>query len=107
MLCVCSNVILFHLPITITQGAVRLVVLKWQPTPVFLPGESQGRRSLVGCRLWGRTESDTPGVAQQQQQQQVMLLCSQGREPLCLSFSAAAFTNYSKPGVCRSGFGRL
>ena len=32
---------------------------KWQPTPVFLPGESQGRRSLMGCRLWGRTESDT------------------------------------------------
>jgi len=31
---------------------------KWQPTPVFLPGESQGRESLVGCRLWGRTESD-------------------------------------------------
>ena len=30
---------------------------KWQPTPVFLPGESQGRRNLVGCRLWGRTES--------------------------------------------------
>ena len=29
------------------------------PTPVFLPGESQGRGSLVGCRLWGRTESDT------------------------------------------------
>ena len=28
---------------------------KWQPTPVFLPGESQGRWSLVGCRLWGRT----------------------------------------------------
>ena len=32
---------------------------KWQPTPVFLPGESQGRGCLVGCRLWGRTESDT------------------------------------------------
>ena len=32
---------------------------KWQPTPVFLPGESQGQWSLVGCRLWGRTESDT------------------------------------------------
>ena len=30
----------------------------WQPIPVFLPGESQGRRSLVGCHLWGRTESD-------------------------------------------------
>ena len=35
---------------------------KWQPTPVFLPGESQGWRSLVGCRLWGRTESDTTEV---------------------------------------------
>ena len=31
---------------------------KWQPTAVFLPGESQGRGSLVGCRLWGLTESD-------------------------------------------------
>ena len=30
-----------------------------EPTPVFLPGESQGWQSLVGCRLWGRTESDT------------------------------------------------
>ena len=28
---------------------------KWQPTAVFLPGESQGQGSLVGCRLWGRT----------------------------------------------------
>ena len=32
--------------------------VKWQPTPVFLPGESQGRWSLVGCHLWGRTELD-------------------------------------------------
>ena len=32
---------------------------KWQPSPVFLPGESQGRGSLVGCRVWGCTESDT------------------------------------------------
>ena len=31
---------------------------KWQPAPVFLPGESQGRGSLVGCHLWGRTKSD-------------------------------------------------
>ena len=35
---------------------------KWQPTPVFLPGESQGRGSLVGCRLWGLTELDTTEV---------------------------------------------
>ena len=26
---------------------------KWQPTPMFLPGESQGWGNLVGCRLWG------------------------------------------------------
>ena len=35
---------------------------KWQPTPAFLPGESQGRGSLVGCHLWGRRESDTTEV---------------------------------------------
>ena len=35
---------------------------KWQPTPVFLPGESQGWGSLVGCCLWGCTESDTTEV---------------------------------------------
>ena len=32
---------------------------KWQPTPVFLLGESKGQGSLVSCHLWGRTESDT------------------------------------------------
>ena len=32
--------------------------MKWQTTPVFLPGESQGRGSLVGCCLWGCTELD-------------------------------------------------
>ena len=37
---------------------------KWQPTPVFLPGESQGWQSLVGFSLWGCTESD---MTQQQQ----------------------------------------
>ena len=45
---------------------------KWQPTPVFLPGESQGQESLVGCCLWGRIESDTTEVTQQQQQQHVL-----------------------------------
>ena len=42
----------------------------WQPPPLFLPGESQGRGSLVGCRLWGHTELDTTEVTKQQQQQQ-------------------------------------
>ena len=38
--------------------------------PVFLPGESQGQWSLVGCHLWGRTELDTTEAMQQQQQSQ-------------------------------------
>ena len=32
---------------------------QWHPTPVFLPGESQGQGNLVGCHLWGHTELDT------------------------------------------------
>ena len=32
---------------------------RWHPTPVLLPGNSHGRRSLVGCSPWGREESDT------------------------------------------------
>ena len=36
---------------------------KWQPTQVFLPGESQGRGSLAGCCLWGLTESETTEAA--------------------------------------------
>ena len=39
---------------------------KWQPTPVFFPGETQGRQSMVGCRLWGRTESDATEATWQQ-----------------------------------------
>ena len=32
---------------------------KWQPTPIFLPGESHGQRSLTGYSPWDRKESDT------------------------------------------------
>ena len=46
---------------------------KWQPTPVFLPGESQGWGSLLGCRLWGHTELDTTEATQQQLQQQQVI----------------------------------
>ena len=49
-----------------------------EPTPVFLPGESQGGWSLVGCHLWGCTESDTTEVTQQQQQQQKQKLLRRG-----------------------------
>ena len=47
---------------------IKVPLRKWQPTPVFLPGESQGQGSLVGCCLWGRTESDTTEATQQPQQ---------------------------------------
>ena len=40
---------------------------QWQPTLVLLPGRSHGQGSLVGCRLWGRTQLDTTEAAQQQQ----------------------------------------
>ena len=58
---------------------------QWQPTPVFLPGESQGRDSLVGCRLWGRTESDTTEATWQQQQQYCCILLGFDWEFLSLS----------------------
>ena len=52
------------IPYTYIYGSFMLFTFmhwrrKGQPTSVFLPGESQGRGSLVGCRLWGCTESDT------------------------------------------------
>ena len=52
---------------------IQLCKKQWRrrhPTPVLLPGESQGWGNLVGCRLWGRTELDTTEETQQQQQQQ-------------------------------------
>ena len=50
---------------------------------MFLPGESQGRGSLVGCHLWGHTESDkTEGTQQQQQQQQQQQVPSLGWKDL-------------------------
>ena len=41
------------------QALVLIRRRKWQPTPVFLPGESHGQRGLVGYSLWGCKESDT------------------------------------------------
>ena len=42
--------------------------------PVFLPGESQGRESLVGCRFSGRTESDTTEATWQQEQNSIIYM---------------------------------
>ena len=64
-----SSILAWEIPWTEEPGRLQSVGLQefdmthwrrqWQPTPVFLPGESQGQGSLVGCRLWGRIESDT------------------------------------------------
>ena len=59
---------------------------KWQPTPVFLPGESKGRGSLVGCCLWGRAESDTTEVTWQWQYRcfhECFPGGTSGKEPTC------------------------
>ena len=54
---------------------VKLIETEWrrqgQPTPVILPGKSQGWQSLVGCRPWGHTESDTTEATQQQHRDRV------------------------------------
>ena len=61
---------------------------------MFLPGESQGRGSLMGCRLWGRTESNTTEVTQQQQQTLLVVTarggCATGR--CCLSVAKSCLT---------------
>ena len=49
---------------------------KWQPTPVFLPGESHGLGILVGCRLWGLPELDTTEETWQQQHYSVIKFTS-------------------------------
>ena len=59
---------------------------KWQPTPVFLPGESQGQGSLVGCHLSGRTESDTTEATQQQQQHNKLFFFSPVTSNLIFKF---------------------
>src|SRR5574340_1196676 len=71
---------------------------KWQPTPVFLPGESRGRGSLVGCCLWGHTESDTTEVTYQQQQMgpdsMVLVFGILSFKPV---FSLSSFTLIKRP----------
>ena len=77
---------------------------KWQPSPVFLPGESQGQRSLVGCRLWGRTESDTTEATQQQQQQRLLIVVASLAVEHRLQRTQAPVAVH---GLCSCGFQAL
>ena len=49
----------------IKHKAMQVWRRQWQPTPVFLPGESLGQRSLVGCCPWGGREWDTTEATEQ------------------------------------------
>ena len=69
---------------------------KWQPTRVFLPGESQGRGSLTGYHLWGRTESDTTDM----NQQNLILLWSKNVHRSLSSFSLYDFNPYKFMEAC-------
>ena len=60
---------------------------KWQPTPLFLPGESRGQGSLVGCHLWGREESDTTEVTKQQSFSKLDAIRKQGGSMLGISIN--------------------
>ena len=68
---------------------------KWQPTPIFLPGESRGQRSLVGYSLWGCRESDTANQLTHTHTQTHVLICLI-RELKTLSF----FSNLAATEVC-------
>ena len=63
---------------------------KWQPTPVFLPGEFHGQRSLAGCSPWGHKESDTREL-------QILLLSSL-RLP-CASDGKRVCLQFGRPGL--------
>ena len=68
---------------------------KWQPTPVFLPGESQRWGSLVGCRLWGCTESDTT---------ERLSSSSSSSSSCCLIRSSQKVYNHILGFICRPWF---
>ena len=75
---------------------------QWQPTPVFLPGESQGWRSLVGCCLWGRTESDTTEATKKQQLELDMEQqtgSKSGQEYVKAVYCRAAYLTYMQNAV--------
>ena len=55
---------------------------KWQPAPVFLPGELHGQRSLVGYSPWGRKESD---IAEQLNSNSMLYISLLARLSLCWS----------------------
>ena len=79
---------------------------KWQPTLMFLPGESQGWGSLVGCHLWDRTESDTTEVTYRSNSMsisEVIIFLPAILIPACASSSPAFLMMYSAYRLNKQG----
>ena len=55
---------------------------KWQPIPVFLPGESHGQKSLAGCNPWGCKESDMTEMTEHQWENRIVFVCAFKRASL-------------------------
>ena len=64
---------IFHFHALEKETATHASVLAWRIHSIVLARRIPGTGSLVGCRLWGRTESDTTEATQQQQQPQGIL----------------------------------
>ena len=84
---------------------------KWQPTPVSLPGESQGWRSLVGCRLWGHTQTRLKRLSSSSSKHPYMhVLCNLEviflgiRWTVCLKWLAEYITNQNRWGRACAGW---
>ena len=69
-----------------------------QPTPVFLPGESHGQRSLLGYSPWGRQESDTTELT--------LHMCTLACYNLGVETWVSLFTG-CEAGILREQFGRF
>ena len=65
----------------------------WLPTPVFLPGEFHGQRSLMGCSPWGHKESDTTERLTHNASPILLSIY------FCTSFSQVCFSNFPSFGV--------
>ena len=60
---------------------------KWQPPPVFLPGEFQGQRSMVGYSPWGLKESNTTEqLSTRREYGKRLVLCAESTRPRVQSY---------------------
>ena len=66
----------------------------WQPTPVFLPGDSHGQRSLAGYSPWGRKELDTTEATEQAHMHAYVCMCLYSFFPIISHYSLFQYIEY-------------